>query len=124
MNRARRHYWSYVSRHPVHFPTPEGALRDAVDAIVWYFVSDLLTNTAHGLRAILQTDNLMTGSNSIVPFSKAECEELLRLLKYTDSKRPLEGAFFLLIHVVYSGSSPSKTVFLAWILKEVCEYNT
>ncbi|OJA17032.1 hypothetical protein AZE42_00542 [Rhizopogon vesiculosus] len=88
--RARRHYWNHVNRHPVHFPTPEGALRDAVDALVWYF-----------------TDNLITGSNSTVPFSKAECEELLRLLKHTD---------------LYSGSSPSKSVFLAWILKEVYSF--
>ncbi|KAJ8595291.1 hypothetical protein M405DRAFT_929576 [Rhizopogon salebrosus TDB-379] len=85
--RARLHYWNYVSRHPVHFPTPEGALRDAVDALVWYF-----------------TDNLIAGSNSTVPFSKTECEELLRLLKHTE---------------LYSGASPSKSIFLAWILKEV-----
>jgi len=36
--RARRHYWNYVHRYPVHFPTPEGALGDAVDSLVWYFV--------------------------------------------------------------------------------------
>ncbi|KIJ70223.1 hypothetical protein HYDPIDRAFT_172100 [Hydnomerulius pinastri MD-312] len=88
--RARKHYWNYMSRYPVHMPTPSNALQDAVDALVWYF-----------------TDNLVSGASSTVPFSKEECEELLRLLQHSN---------------IYSGSSPSKTVFLAWILEEVYSF--
>ncbi|KIK96959.1 hypothetical protein PAXRUDRAFT_137302 [Paxillus rubicundulus Ve08.2h10] len=89
-SRARNHYWQYMSRYPVHMPMPENAVQEAVDALVWYF-----------------TDNLVSGANSTVPFSKGECEELLRLLQHSN---------------IYSGSSPSKTVFLAWILKEVYSF--
>jgi len=72
----------------------------------------------------LQTDNLIAGSSSTVPFSKAECEELLRLLKHTDRRLSVMSEKFLLLNrAVYSGSSPSKTVFLAWILEEICGYN-
>jgi hypothetical protein len=35
--------------------------------------------------AILQTDNLISGAESVVPFSKAECEDLLRILRDTTS---------------------------------------
>ncbi|KAF9222100.1 hypothetical protein BS17DRAFT_757004 [Gyrodon lividus] len=89
-SRARSNYWQYMRHYPVHMPTPENALQEAVDALIWYF-----------------TDNLVSGASSTVPFSKEECEELLRLLQHSN---------------IYSGPSPSKTVFLAWILEEVYRF--
>ncbi|KAF9469012.1 hypothetical protein BDZ94DRAFT_1208240 [Collybia nuda] len=91
LNRRRRLYWNYLWHHPVHVPTPQRAFPDAVDALTWYY-----------------TDNLVTGSRSIVPFSKSECEDLSRVLK--DMSHP------------YSDASVAKTVFIAWLLREICSF--
>ncbi|KAH9482388.1 hypothetical protein JR316_0004488 [Psilocybe cubensis] len=54
------------------------------------------------------TDNLISGQRSTVPFSKLECEELSRVVK--EISRP------------ENEKSIAKTVFLAWLLREVCSY--
>ncbi|KAF7433193.1 hypothetical protein PC9H_005142 [Pleurotus ostreatus] len=64
LNRLRRMYWSYLWNHPAHTPLPERAIKDATDAITWFY-----------------TDNLISGRRSVVPFSKKECEELSEVLK-------------------------------------------
>ncbi|TFK29356.1 hypothetical protein FA15DRAFT_664296 [Coprinopsis marcescibilis] len=52
------------------------------------------------------TDNLILGNQSTMPFSKAECEELSTIL------RDLHG----------NDHSTSKTMFLAWFLREVTSF--
>lgn len=91
LNRHRRRYWDYIRRHPAHVRPPKLALHDVVEALTWYY-----------------TDNLISGAESIVPFSKIECEDLLQILKNT---------------TIYSDeNSVSRTVFLAWILREVTSF--
>ncbi|KAF9569355.1 hypothetical protein CPC08DRAFT_180170 [Agrocybe pediades] len=54
------------------------------------------------------TDNLISGAKSTVPFSKIECEELSRVIRgltATSNERSI-----------------ARTVFLAWLLREVCSY--
>ncbi|KAK0206808.1 hypothetical protein DFS33DRAFT_1257939, partial [Desarmillaria ectypa] len=63
LNRRRRLYWNFVSKHPSHIRCPDRAIADASDALTWYY-----------------TDNLVRGSRSTVPFSKTECEELRGVL--------------------------------------------
>ncbi|KAF8897409.1 hypothetical protein BD779DRAFT_1490637 [Infundibulicybe gibba] len=89
LNRRRRLYWNYLWSHPSHVKTPERAIQDAIDALTWFY-----------------TDNLISGSKSVVPFSKTECEDLFRVVH----QLPLNG------------DSTSKTVFLAWLLREICSY--
>ncbi|KAF9498484.1 hypothetical protein BDN71DRAFT_1587501 [Pleurotus eryngii] len=64
VNKLRRMYWNYLWNHPAHAPLPERAMKDATDAIAWFY-----------------TDNLISGRRSVVPFSKKECEELSEVLK-------------------------------------------
>ncbi|KAF8914055.1 hypothetical protein CPB84DRAFT_1840809 [Gymnopilus junonius] len=52
--------------------------------------------------------NLISGQKSTVPFSKVECEELSRVVRDLALPR--------------NTNSISKTVFLAWFLREVCSY--
>ncbi|KAJ7086762.1 hypothetical protein C8R44DRAFT_687715 [Mycena epipterygia] len=54
------------------------------------------------------TDNLISGHRSIVPFSKLECEDLSKVLKE-------------LANPCYD-TSPAKTVFVSWFLREVCSF--
>ncbi|PPQ83302.1 hypothetical protein CVT25_004041 [Psilocybe cyanescens] len=54
------------------------------------------------------TDNLISGVRSTVPFSKPECEELSRVVRE--------------ISCPGNEKSIAKTVFLAWLLREVCSY--
>ncbi|KAJ6629122.1 hypothetical protein B0H10DRAFT_1987987 [Mycena sp. CBHHK59/15] len=54
------------------------------------------------------TDNLISGHRSVVPFSKSECEDLGRVLK--DLSDPIYD------------SSPAKTFFISWFLREVCSF--
>ncbi|EIN10571.1 hypothetical protein PUNSTDRAFT_142552 [Punctularia strigosozonata HHB-11173 SS5] len=86
--RQQRLYWTYLNRHPSHVKTPTRAQADALDALTWYCV-----------------DNIVSAPYSNVPFSKAECEDLLRLLRDPDGIR--------------TNDSPARTVFLSWILREV-----
>lgn len=50
------------------------------------------------------TDNLNTGARSVVPFSKHECEDLLRILN--DARE----------------ASVSRTVFLSWVSREIWSF--
>ncbi|KAJ7179253.1 hypothetical protein C8R46DRAFT_1073123 [Mycena filopes] len=54
------------------------------------------------------TDNLISGQRSIVPFSKPECDDLGRVLK------ELSDSCY--------DTSPAKTVFVSWFLREVCSF--
>lgn len=51
----------------------------------------------------LQTDNLISGARSTVPFSKAECEELSRLVREMDSKPLLSHTALLLYPTEFLG---------------------
>ncbi|KAF8165201.1 hypothetical protein B0H34DRAFT_688250 [Crassisporium funariophilum] len=54
------------------------------------------------------TDNLISGARSTVPFSKSECEELSRVVRDFTLQS--------------NEKSVSRTVFLAWFLREVCSF--
>ncbi|KAJ7228788.1 hypothetical protein GGX14DRAFT_415053 [Mycena pura] len=54
------------------------------------------------------TDNLISGQRSVVPFSKPECDDLGKALKE-------------LADPCYD-TSPAKTVFISWFLREVCSF--
>ncbi|KAH9939883.1 hypothetical protein B0H21DRAFT_893784 [Amylocystis lapponica] len=89
--RSRLLYWGFLKRHPVHVPITKGAYSEAVDAIKFYYFENL----THGLR-------------SIAPFSKVECEDLLRLL---DAGK-----------VQFSDISPVTTTLVAWVLQEIYSF--
>ncbi|KAF9263533.1 hypothetical protein L218DRAFT_864859 [Marasmius fiardii PR-910] len=91
LNRRRRLYWNYLWSHPSHIPCPPRAIPDASDALNWFY-----------------TDNLLSGSRSKAPFSKLECEDLMKVLR--DMQLPCNV------------DSTGKVVFLAWFLREVCSY--
>ncbi|KAF9451631.1 hypothetical protein P691DRAFT_723639 [Macrolepiota fuliginosa MF-IS2] len=108
MNRRARLYWNYVWNHPVHIPTPKRATTEALDALTWFY-----------------TDNLISSHKSTVPFSKLECEDLLRIVHQLSGR----SAFFhgecrsrLLSEDSTYGHAPARTVFLAWILRESYKY--
>jgi len=71
-----------------------------------------------------QTDNLISGAKSTVPFSKTECEELSRVIRGLTGIDCIFNTFNLLtIRLVTSNEgSIARTVFLAWLLREVCSY--
>ncbi|KAJ3517966.1 hypothetical protein NLJ89_g168 [Agrocybe chaxingu] len=54
------------------------------------------------------TDNLISGAKSTVPFSKTECDELARIVRELTASS--------------NDRSVSKTVFLSWLLREVCSF--
>ncbi|KAJ6539219.1 hypothetical protein B0H19DRAFT_1177742 [Mycena capillaripes] len=54
------------------------------------------------------TDNLISGHRSVVPFSKPECDDLGKVLRE-------------LANPCYD-TSPAKTVFISWFLREVCSF--
>ncbi|KAJ7742469.1 hypothetical protein DFH07DRAFT_42448 [Mycena maculata] len=91
LNRRRRLYWNYLWTHGSHVALPRNALAEANDALLWYI-----------------TDNLISASRSVVPFSIVECEDLSQVLKE-------------LAHPCYDSSS-AKTVFVSWFLREVCSF--
>ncbi|ESK97552.1 hypothetical protein Moror_17552 [Moniliophthora roreri MCA 2997] len=91
LNRCRRLYWNYLWSHPTHVPCPSRAIPDAADALTWYY-----------------TDNLLSGPRCNAPFSKQECDELMKLVQEME--------------LPCNAHSPAKTVFLAWLLREVCSY--
>ncbi|KAF5364024.1 hypothetical protein D9756_000511 [Leucocoprinus leucothites] len=89
--RRARLYWNYVWSHPAHIPTPERAATEALDVLTWFY-----------------TDNLISGNKSTVPFAKAECEDLLRIVHQLSDPT--------------YGHSPARTAFLSWILRESYKY--
>ncbi|KAF9075979.1 hypothetical protein BDP27DRAFT_1314825 [Rhodocollybia butyracea] len=91
LNRRRRLYWNYLWAHSAHIPCPVRAVPDACDALAWFYA-----------------DNLISGAQCVVPFSKDECEELLRRIKEFESP-------------CYD-KSPAKVAFLAWLLREICSF--
>ncbi|KAH6915305.1 hypothetical protein BKA70DRAFT_1258622 [Coprinopsis sp. MPI-PUGE-AT-0042] len=91
LNRLRLLYWNYLWNHPSHVPTPERSIKDASDALAWF-----------------HTDNITLGASSTIPFSKAECEELSRMVRELSSP-------------VYCDST-AKTLFLSWFLREVASF--
>ncbi|KIK65392.1 hypothetical protein GYMLUDRAFT_38845 [Collybiopsis luxurians FD-317 M1] len=91
LNRRRRLYWNFLWTHSAHVPCPTRAIPDACDALTWFY-----------------TDNLISGPKSVVPFSKAECEELLRHVK--DFEAPCYA------------NSAAKVAFLSWLLREICSF--
>jgi len=91
VNKRRRMYWNYLERHPNHFPLHLTAEQEARDALAWFYL-----------------DNLKEGPRSTVPFSKQECEDLLRAISQFSS---------------YSrDSSPGRTAFFSWLLKVLWTY--
>jgi len=88
VNKRRRMYWNYLERHPNHFSLPLTVEQEARDALAWFYL-----------------DNLKEGSRSTVPFSKQECEDLLRAISRISSDS--------------GDSSPGRTAFFSWLLKVV-----
>jgi len=91
LNRYRRLYWNYLWNHPAHVALPSRAIEDASDALMWF-----------------HTDNLISGTKSVVPFSKYECNELSSILRE--------------FSVSAFDRSVAKTVFISWFLREVSSY--
>ncbi|KAF9552621.1 hypothetical protein CPC08DRAFT_768163 [Agrocybe pediades] len=58
-------YWSFMEAYPAHSPLPARAKEDALDVLTWAW-----------------TDGLLPSHRAVpAPFTKAECQELLSLLK-------------------------------------------
>lgn len=78
-------YWNYLERHPNHFPLPPTAEQDARDALAWFYLG---TRFFSSIRPMLNAtpDNLKNGSRSTVPFSKQECEDMLRAISRFSSE--------------------------------------
>ncbi|EIM88533.1 uncharacterized protein STEHIDRAFT_54565, partial [Stereum hirsutum FP-91666 SS1] len=91
--RTRRHkaYWNFLQWHPSHRSTPALAAVQVRDALTWY-----------------STDNLVSGLRSTVPFSKAECEDLLRILDTSQGSS--------------ESSNAARTNFVSWILREIWNF--
>ncbi|KAF9813674.1 hypothetical protein IEO21_05445 [Rhodonia placenta] len=87
--RRRQLYWNFVSRHPTHVSVPPDTFMYTVDIVKSYYL-----------------DNLTQGTKSTVPFTKAECEELLpsHVCSYNSSDRNMV----------------STNILIAWILRETC----
>ncbi|EPT02768.1 hypothetical protein FOMPIDRAFT_1047503 [Fomitopsis schrenkii] len=88
--RRRRLYWNFIQGHPSHTVMPRRALTEAIDSIRAYYF-----------------DNLTNGQRSTVPFSKVECDDLLRHLEAHQGATIRETSMVILI---------------AWILREVYSY--
>ncbi|KAJ4467536.1 hypothetical protein J3R30DRAFT_3307448 [Lentinula aciculospora] len=97
LNRRRRLYWNFMWTHSAHRPCPARAIPDACDALAWFYA-----------------DNLISGTGSVVPFSKTECEELLRRVK--------EFERVLRVFLPCYDNSSAKTSFLCWLLREICSF--
>ncbi|KAI0068930.1 hypothetical protein BV25DRAFT_65802 [Artomyces pyxidatus] len=93
LSRRKKMYWHFMERHPSHKAVPQGAEEEVKDALTWYHV-----------------DNLVAGARSTVPFSKVECEDLLRSLNSTKTDKVF--------------NSPGRTVFLSWLLREIWSFRT
>jgi len=91
VNKRRRMYWNYLERHPNHVLLPPNAEQEARDALAWFHL-----------------DNLRSGSRSTVPFSKQECEDLLRAISRINSD--------------FGDNSPGRTAFLSWILRVIWSF--
>lgn len=125
VNRHRRLYWNYLQTHPCHVAAPKRALGEAVDCLTWFHVRnpDVYCFVGTDKPFCLQTDNLISGLRSTVPFSKTECEDLLRILRDTSGK--LSRHCFSVIDSYTREVSDKKefsvgrTVFLAWLLREI-----
>jgi hypothetical protein len=72
-----------------------------------------------------QTDNLISGQRSVVPFSKVECDDLGKVLKELSGTPIVEFTIppstLMPIDPSYD-ASPARTVFVAWFLREVCSF--
>ena len=74
-------YWNYFERHPKHFPLPLTVEQEARDALAWFYLGDPLPSSVGQTSGFDATsDNLREGPRSTVPFSKQECEDLLRAI--------------------------------------------
>lgn len=126
VNRYRRLYWNYLWNHPVHAPTPSRALGDASDALTWFYVCMFYFVICAFFSTCLQTDNLISGSRSTVPFSKTECEDLSRVVEELSRQwfNAVDSAtkILSLAEVPRNDKSISKTIFLAWLLREVYSF--
>ncbi|KAA1466244.1 hypothetical protein DENSPDRAFT_790714 [Dentipellis sp. KUC8613] len=91
LNRRRRLYWNYIQWHPCHVPPLPTAELEVREALTWYHV-----------------DNVVSGHKSVVPFSKAECEDLSRALKQLKGDK--------------NERSIARTVFLSWVLREIWSF--
>ena len=112
VNRHRRRYWDYIRRHPAHVLPSKLALQDVVEALTWYYVRNSIFHVVQAMWIeifVLQTENLISGAESIVPFSKTECEDLLRILRNTTSR--FGGAFVAYIFIAFPQSTQTKALY-------------
>ncbi|TCD65970.1 hypothetical protein EIP91_001962 [Steccherinum ochraceum] len=63
-------YWSFIESHPAHTPLPPNAHQEALDALKWTYTDSLLP----------------TEQQFPPPFTPAECQELMGLLRSFDSE--------------------------------------
>ncbi|KAH8988605.1 hypothetical protein EDB92DRAFT_1871486 [Lactarius akahatsu] len=98
--------WNYLERHPNHFPLPSTVEQEAKDALAWFYLGTSFFPPL-GQRQVLTLSqtNLKNGSRSTVPFSKHECEDLLRVISRISSDS--------------RDCSPGRTSFFSWLLKVV-----
>ena len=73
-------YWNYLERHPNHVLLPQDAEQEARDALAWFHLGIRTPVSGAIPESHTISDNLRSGSRSTVPFSKQECEDLLRAI--------------------------------------------
>ncbi|EIN11100.1 hypothetical protein PUNSTDRAFT_64302 [Punctularia strigosozonata HHB-11173 SS5] len=64
-------FWSFMEGHPAHAPLPPTARDEALDVLTWAYT---------GIDCLLPTNRLATP-----PFTPEECQELMGLLKQTNT---------------------------------------
>lgn len=90
-------YWNFLWMHPSHALCPSRAIPDAADSLTWYYVRFAPASAVSNSTALIpQADNLISGPRSTVPFSKAECEDLMRVVK--DMTREFISVGSLVLH--------------------------
>jgi len=119
-------YWNYLERHPNHVPLPPNAEQEARDALAWFHLGENFSFRSYfGTHTI--SDNLRSGPRSTVPFSKQECEDLLRAISRINCKVHNLYLPMVLPHLSLSADlgddSPGRTVFLSWILRVICTFS-
>ncbi|KAJ3488759.1 hypothetical protein NLI96_g2625 [Meripilus lineatus] len=86
--RGRRLYYNFLQQHPSHIPIQIHAFREVIDALNSY-----------------RLDYYLNGLDSVSPFSKVECEDLIKVLEGMLAQPCRE--------------SPATTALVSWVLKDI-----
>ena len=81
-------YYAFLESHPAHVPLPSGAYHEALDALTWSYSEWLLKSqsqppTHHDQAGAKSASN--RGSKAPPPFKMQEAQELINILKSTNS---------------------------------------